>query len=156
MTPREPLDLPLKDGAARFDGGLPPSHHSAWALASLDVLAQAGMDDVLERGPAPAERLAELLGERGLTVAPRGRSTLVSWETADNRGRVHAAARGGLRGAPPPGHALRAGLGGRVDERRRARAAGGRSRSLVLLGHHHDAETMAAATTANAINVSTA
>src|SRR5680860_1662886 len=34
-----PLDLPLKEGAARFDGGLPPSHHSAWALASLEVLA---------------------------------------------------------------------------------------------------------------------
>lgn len=79
-----PLDLPLKEGAARFDGGLPPSHHSAWALASLEVLAGAGMEDVLERGPASAARLAGLLAERGLTVAPRGRSTLVSWEAADN------------------------------------------------------------------------
>jgi L-cysteine/cystine lyase len=78
-----PLDLPLKEGAARFDGGLPPSHHSAWALASLEVLAGAGMDHVLERGPASAERLAGLLAERGITVAPRGRSTLVSWEADD-------------------------------------------------------------------------
>lgn len=79
-----PLDLPLKEGAARFDGGLPPPHHSAWALASLDVLAGAGMDDVLERGPASAGRLAGMLADRGLTVAPRGPSTLVSWEAADN------------------------------------------------------------------------
>ncbi len=79
-----PLDLPLKEGAARFDGGLPPAHHSAWALASLEVLAGVGMDRVLERGPASAERLAGMLAERGLTVAPRGRSTLVSWEAADN------------------------------------------------------------------------
>ena len=47
------------------------------------MLAGAGMDEVLERGPASAERLAGLLAERGLTVAPRGRSTLVSWEAAD-------------------------------------------------------------------------
>ena len=80
-----PLDLQLKEGAARFDGGLPPSHHSAWALASLEVLAKAGTDEVLERGPASAERLAGLLAERGFKVAPRGRSTLVSWEAADNQ-----------------------------------------------------------------------
>jgi L-cysteine/cystine lyase len=79
-----PLDLPLKDGAARFDGGLPPSHHSAWALASLDVLEGEGMERLLERGPASAERLAGLLAARGLTVAPRGASTLVSWEAADS------------------------------------------------------------------------
>jgi L-cysteine/cystine lyase len=79
-----PLDLPLKEGAARFDGGPPPSHHSAWALASLNVLESAGMDDVLDRGPASAAHLAGLLAERGLTVAPRGASTLVSWEAPDN------------------------------------------------------------------------
>jgi L-cysteine/cystine lyase len=82
--PTRPLDLPLKEGAARFDGGFPPSHHAAWALASLAVLAAADMDVVLERGPASAERLAGLLTERGLAVAPRGQSTLVSWEAADN------------------------------------------------------------------------
>jgi len=80
-----PLDLPLKDGAARFDSGLPPSHHSTWALAALDVLEGAGTDYVLERGPAQAEHLAGLLAGRGLTVSPRGRSTLVSWEAADNK-----------------------------------------------------------------------
>jgi len=75
------LELPLRDGAARYDGGLPPTHHAAWALAALDTLDAE--DDVQGRGPELAARLAELLAERGLAVAPRGRSTLVSWEAAD-------------------------------------------------------------------------
>lgn len=90
------LDLPLKDGAARFDGSLPPSHHSAWALASLNVLESAGMDQVLDAGPASAARLAERLAERGLTVAPRGASTLVSWEAADNEAEAKRLLEAGL------------------------------------------------------------
>ena len=81
--PKLALDYELKDGAARFDAGFPTSHHTAWALASMDVLASAGMGRVLARGPELAARLAEDLAGRGLTVAPRGPSTLVSWETAD-------------------------------------------------------------------------
>ena len=81
--PTQALELPLRDGAARFDAGLPASHHAAWALAALDTLDQAGFDAVLERGPTLARRLAELLAEGGLTVAPRGESTLVSWETGN-------------------------------------------------------------------------
>ncbi len=80
--PLHPLDLALRDGAARFDSGLPPSHHLAWALASLDVLD-------LEEGATQAAavqkagRLAKELGERGLTVTARGDSTLVSWQAGD-------------------------------------------------------------------------
>ena len=81
--PVHALDLPLRDGAARFDGGLPPSHHLAWALAALDTLSAYGIDALLERGPALAAQLADLLAARGLAVAPRGPSTLVSWEAAD-------------------------------------------------------------------------
>lgn len=81
--PLKALDLDLKAGAARFEAGLPPSHQSAWALAAMDVLAAAGMKDVLRRGPALAARLAGDLAARGHTVAPRGDSTLVSWEAAD-------------------------------------------------------------------------
>ena len=79
--PVRALELPLKDGAARFDGGFAPPHHLAWALASLDVLGTDG--SVQRRGPELAARLASLLSETGLTVAPRGASTLVSWEAAD-------------------------------------------------------------------------
>ncbi len=81
--PLRALDFELCEGAARFDGGLPPSHHSAWALAAIDNLESAGIDTVLTRGPDLAARLAEMLTSGGLSVAPRGRSTLVSWEAAD-------------------------------------------------------------------------
>ena len=79
--PVRALDLALKEGAARFDGGLPPSHHLAWALASLDVLGNDG--SLQATALAGARRLAGLLADRGLTVAPRGPSTLVSWEHPD-------------------------------------------------------------------------
>ncbi len=78
--PLRALELPLVPGAARFDTALPPAHHSAWALAALDVLESAGMDAVHTRAAGLAAQLAEMLAERGLTVAPRGASTLVSWQ----------------------------------------------------------------------------
>ncbi len=81
--PKRALDSGLRDGAARFDCGLPTLQHSAWALAAMDVLARAGWEYVHSRGPELAAWLAGELTERGLTVAPRGPSTLVSWETAD-------------------------------------------------------------------------
>lgn len=81
--PLKAIELDLKAGAARFDAGFPPSHQSAWALAAMDVLAAAGMEDILGRGPALAAGLAGDLAARGHTVAPRGDSTLVSWGAAD-------------------------------------------------------------------------
>lgn len=82
--PLRALELPLREGAARFDGGFPDAQSSAWALAALDVLEDAGIDSVHEHGATLADGLARSLAEGGLTVAPRGRSTLVSWEAADN------------------------------------------------------------------------
>ena len=81
--PKRALDLDLREGAARFDGGLPTIQHSAWALAAMDVLAEAGLDYVHTRGPELAARLAADLADRGCTVSPRGHCTLVSWKTAD-------------------------------------------------------------------------
>jgi len=82
--PLRALELPLREGAARFDGGFPAAQSAAWALAALDVLEGAGIDFVHERGPTLAGTLADSLAAAGLNVAPRGRSTLVSWEAADN------------------------------------------------------------------------
>ncbi|MGH2871613.1 MAG: aminotransferase class V-fold PLP-dependent enzyme [Solirubrobacteraceae bacterium] len=65
--------------AARFDLGFPPGVRSAWALASLAVLEEAGLGWVHERAAALAAQLADDLASRGVEVAPRGRSTLVSW-----------------------------------------------------------------------------
>ncbi len=78
-----PLDLVLHEDARRFDAGPLAPHQAAWALAALDVLTAPGIDAVHDRAASLAARLAGDLAERGLSVAPRGPSTLVSWESAD-------------------------------------------------------------------------
>jgi len=77
------LTAPLKDDARRFDTSFPPSNRSAWALASMEVLEQAGWEWVHGRAAHLAARLADMLRERGRDVAPRGRSTLVAWASDD-------------------------------------------------------------------------
>lgn len=76
-------ELPLAQGATRFDLGFPAPHDGAWAVASFEVFERAGWDNVLTRGPMLAGQLAERLRERGLEVAPRGSSTLVSFSVDD-------------------------------------------------------------------------
>jgi len=78
-----PADFKIHDDCRRFDAGLPPSHHTVWCLAALDALEGPGIDRVHEHAAALAERLAERLAGAGRSVAPRGRSTLVSWEDPD-------------------------------------------------------------------------
>ena len=79
----QPLSSALADTAARLDDGFPSAIRSTWALASMGVLSGAGWTWVHERATAGAQHLAELLAERGHEVAPRGRSTLVSWRAED-------------------------------------------------------------------------
>jgi selenocysteine lyase/cysteine desulfurase len=73
------LESSLRASAQRFDGALPRSG-VACSLASLQVLTEAGLDWVLERAADLAERFASALAEAGYAVAPRGRSTLLSFE----------------------------------------------------------------------------
>ena len=122
--PLKALELDLREGAARYDGGVPIAHHAAWALAALDVLEAPGLAAVHERAADLAARLAEALAAAGHTVAPRGRSTLVSWEAADPEADGGAAGGRGLRHPQPAGHVAGARLGGRVVLRGRARPAG--------------------------------
>ncbi|MEA2412008.1 MAG: L-cysteine/cystine lyase [Thermoleophilaceae bacterium] len=72
-------------GARRFDMGVASGPPTAWSLAALELLQEAGLDWVTKRAAESAGRLAAMLAERGLEVAPRGRTTLVSWrsETAE-------------------------------------------------------------------------
>src|SRR4051794_3641685 len=77
-----PSELVAHPGARRFDVSAPAGAASAWALESVTLLQEAGRAWVAERGLTLAARLAELLAERGFEVAPRGRSTLVSWRSA--------------------------------------------------------------------------
>lgn len=80
---RDSSDPVYHAGARRFDTAVPGGALTAWALASMEVLEGAGLGWVVERGPAQAAALADGLAERGVEVAPRGRSTLVSWKARD-------------------------------------------------------------------------
>lgn len=82
------LDSALAEGAGRLDHGFPPAMRSTWALASLQVLQEAGWDWIHARAADLAGRLATRLAELGLTVAPRGRSSLVSWSADDPENEV--------------------------------------------------------------------
>jgi L-cysteine/cystine lyase len=76
------LDSGPAEHAARLDHGFPPGMRSAWALASLSVLEEAGWEWVHARSADLAAGLAAALAERGFEVGPRGRSTLVSFKPA--------------------------------------------------------------------------
>ena len=100
------LTTPPAEHAKRFDHGFPSGLRSAWALASLGVFEDAGWDWVYARAADLAARLAERLRERGLEVAPRGRSTLVSWRAEDADAEVERLAGGGIvvRSIPSRGY----------------------------------------------------
>jgi L-cysteine/cystine lyase len=80
--PSKPLDSEPQAGARRFDLGF-SAPLWAWSLAAVETLAAAGWDAIHERAAELSERLAAGLAERGAQVAPRGRSTLVSWQSED-------------------------------------------------------------------------
>ncbi|MDQ6744573.1 MAG: aminotransferase class V-fold PLP-dependent enzyme [Actinomycetota bacterium] len=84
--PERALELVPATGATRLDHGFPVGLRSAWALASLRVFQQAGWSWVQQRAASLAAGLAQRLRERGLPVAPRGDSTLVSWKSQDPQG----------------------------------------------------------------------
>jgi L-cysteine/cystine lyase len=86
--PQRALEFEPAETAKRFDHGFPVGMRNAWALASLEVLAQAGWSWVHERAASLAARLADGLRERGLEVWPRDRSTLVSWKVEDAQAEV--------------------------------------------------------------------
>jgi L-cysteine/cystine lyase len=106
------LESGLAEGAARLDHGFPSAMRSAWALASLRVLKAAGWDWVHGRAAELAARLASRLQENEVTVMPRGRSTLVSWKTADPEQEVPRLAESGfLVRSIPMGGLIRASVG---------------------------------------------
>jgi L-cysteine/cystine lyase len=110
--PGRPLELILHPGAARYEAAFPAGPMADWALAALDVLDEAGWPWILDRAATLAAELARRLDERGLEVAPRGRSTLVSWRSPDAEAAVVALAAEGfvVRSIPAFG-LLRASVG---------------------------------------------
>jgi L-cysteine/cystine lyase len=94
--PHQALEFEPAESASRFDHGFPGGMRSAWALASLGVFEAAGWSWVHERAASLASWLANRLAERGLTVGPRGRSTLVSWAAEDPEEEVARLAAAGI------------------------------------------------------------
>jgi L-cysteine/cystine lyase len=83
---REPnagLDGGLHEDARRFETFSLSAEAMACALASIELLQQAGWATVHARARALARRLAELLAERGREPAPRDDTTLVSFPSPD-------------------------------------------------------------------------
>ncbi|MGA2013759.1 MAG: aminotransferase class V-fold PLP-dependent enzyme [Solirubrobacteraceae bacterium] len=122
---RDALDSPPAETASRFDHGFPPGIRSAWALASLSVLEEAGWEWVHGRAARLAAELAQQLAARGLEVGPRGRSTLVSWKAQDADADVARLAQAGFVVRSIPSHGLvRASVGAWSSEEELARLVG--------------------------------
>lgn len=115
--PSAGLASDLVDNARRHDKPLRDLSTVAAAVAAFDVLDGAGFEALQARGAALAAQLVEALTARGLTVVPRGATTLVSWEVADDdtaiatRDRLQEAAGVTIRDLPGAAR-LRASVGG--------------------------------------------
>jgi L-cysteine/cystine lyase len=104
-------------GARRFDMGVAAGPPTAWCVAAIELLQEAGLDWVTDRAASMAGRLADMLAERGFSVAPRGRSTLVSWRSPDPEGDVGRLAADGVVVRYLPGRGLvRASVGAWTSE----------------------------------------
>ncbi len=102
----DPFDLVYHAGAQRFDTATPSGPLATWALAALEVLEDAGLAWVTERGPMLAGRLTERLAELDVEVAPRSATTLVSWPHDDAEGLVARLAEAGIMVRALPGRGL--------------------------------------------------
>jgi L-cysteine/cystine lyase len=117
LDPTLPLLGEMRPGAARFDAYALPGPSAAWALASLEVLEDAGLEALQERAAGSAAALAAALGDAGRTVAPRGPTTLVAWESGDNEAESARLLGEGLLVRHIPGSPyVRASVGGWTSE----------------------------------------
>ena len=116
-VPAAGLDAVARADAARHDASAQSAEATAAALAALDVLGDAGWPAVHERAAALAAQFADALAERGREVAPRDRTTLVSWKDADPPATRQRLAEAGviIRDLPGTG-LLRASVGAWNDE----------------------------------------
>jgi L-cysteine/cystine lyase len=104
--PNRASELIAHEGARRFDMGVAPGPATSWALAAADMYAEYGLREMNERAADLAERLAAELRERGREVAPRGRTTLVSWHSDDPESDVARAGEAGVVLRYLPGRGL--------------------------------------------------
>ena len=116
--PGHAIDAPLHEDARRFDTPSLARETVALSLAALEVLEGAGLPAVYERAASLAETLADRLAGSGRTVAPRGRTTLVSWEDPDpEKTSARCAVEGVVMRNLPGTPYLRASVGAWNDDR---------------------------------------
>jgi selenocysteine lyase/cysteine desulfurase len=116
-NPAAGLDSPPRADARRHDAAAPNAEASVAAIAAFDAIARHGWTAVWERGPALAAALAARLAESGRVVAPRGDTTLVSWEDPDPEATRDRLAEAGIVVRNLPGTPyLRASVGAWNDE----------------------------------------
>ncbi|MEA2219412.1 MAG: L-cysteine/cystine lyase [Solirubrobacteraceae bacterium] len=111
------LEAELVAGAARFDTPSQSLEAAVLAATAFVLLASTGWDEVFERAASLAATLADALTARGLHVAPRDRTTLVSWHDDDPEATRERLAAAGvvIRDLPGTG-LLRASVGAWNDE----------------------------------------
>lgn len=115
--PAAGLEAELWPDARAWDAPVLAGESSRFALASLEVLGEAGWDAVYTGGVELAARLASMLETAGLTVLPRGDTTLVAWECADASAATERAREAGVLIRELPGRGLlRASVGAWNDE----------------------------------------
>ena len=104
------------DGRA-WDAPTLPGETSRFALASLELLAESGWDDVQTRGVELAAQLASTLEAAGHAVGPRGDTTLVAWDCEEAAAVNERAREAGVLIRELPGrNLLRASVGAWNDE----------------------------------------
>ena len=116
-NPDAGLDARLWDDGRAWDAPVLAGESSRFALASLDVLAEAGWDAVHTRGVELAARLASALAAAGRSVQPRGDTTLVAWAHPEATAANERARQAGVLIRELPGRGLlRASVGAWNDE----------------------------------------
>jgi L-cysteine/cystine lyase len=77
------LDAGLRDDGRRFDAPSLSAEALACALAAIEVLEDAGWEEVHARARTLAGALVEMLRDRGREPTPRAATTLVSFPSGD-------------------------------------------------------------------------
>jgi selenocysteine lyase/cysteine desulfurase len=77
------LDATLHEDARRYDTASISREGVTFTLAAIERLEAYGLAAVHARAIALADQFAAALAERGRTVAPRDKTTLVAWEDED-------------------------------------------------------------------------
>jgi L-cysteine/cystine lyase len=115
--PAAGLDSPPRADARRHDASAPSEEAGVAAVAAYEAIARHDWSAVWARAAALAATLADRLAESGRVVAPRGETTIVSWEDADPEGTRDRLAEAGIVIRNLPGTPyLRASVGAWNDE----------------------------------------